>query len=179
VSSFREMLNAELARRRQVNPRYSVRAFAAYFGVDHSTLSQILRGRRAVPADRITDWATLLGLGPEETAVHSADADDADDLNARIRRARWLGEACALLRGPAHWQLLELLRSPDWQPDTRWVAARIGAGVDDVNDALTRLLRLGMVTIGSDGAWRDTSGLAHPDACNVRERVLERLRLAR
>jgi len=39
---FRARLRDELARRRQVNRRYSVRAFADLLAVDHSTLSQVL-----------------------------------------------------------------------------------------------------------------------------------------
>jgi len=48
ATSFRLRLQAELARRCAGNPRYSLRAFARRLGVDHSTLSQLLRGRRAL-----------------------------------------------------------------------------------------------------------------------------------
>jgi transcriptional regulator with XRE-family HTH domain len=43
---MRAALEAELSRRRARNPRYSLRAFAGSLGLDHSTLSQILRGER-------------------------------------------------------------------------------------------------------------------------------------
>jgi transcriptional regulator with XRE-family HTH domain len=174
---MRELLLAEFARRRAVNPRYSLRAFAAYLQVDHSTLSQILRGRRVAPAGALRDWGARLGIGPEEVEVRAAaGAEDAAALAALNARAHWLGEARALVTGAAHWRLLELMRSPDWRPDTRWIAARIGTRIDDVNDALARLLRLGFLAIGSDGVWRDISGIPEPDADNVKERALARLR---
>ena len=45
---LRTILAAEFARRRTRNPRYSLRAFAQSVEVEHSTLSQLLRGERAV-----------------------------------------------------------------------------------------------------------------------------------
>jgi transcriptional regulator with XRE-family HTH domain len=40
------ILEAEWARRRRLNPRYSLRAFARSVRIEHSTLSQLLRGKR-------------------------------------------------------------------------------------------------------------------------------------
>jgi transcriptional regulator with XRE-family HTH domain len=177
VSAFRDLLNAELARRRRVNRRYSVRAFAKYLDTDHSTLSQILRGRRPVPAAAIMAWAGRLEIGPEEARVLAA-AQDVDDLVARNARARWLGEARALLAGDTHWRLIESLKCVDFRPDSRWIAAHIGASVDAVNEALSRLLRLGLVTIDAAGGWHDASGLEGRGANAVKEDALRRLRLS-
>lgn len=48
ATRFQAVLADEFARRRQVNPRYSLRAFAGSLGMEHSTLSQLLRGRRSI-----------------------------------------------------------------------------------------------------------------------------------
>jgi hypothetical protein len=45
---FRAVIAYEFARRRQVNPRYSLRAFAASLGMEHATVSQLLRGTRPI-----------------------------------------------------------------------------------------------------------------------------------
>jgi plasmid maintenance system antidote protein VapI len=45
---LRAILEAEFARRRRLNPRYSLRAFARSVELEHSTLSQLLRGKRAL-----------------------------------------------------------------------------------------------------------------------------------
>ena len=68
---FRTRLREELARRRGVNQRYSVRAFGEFLGVDHSTLSQVLRGIRPVPAGCVRKWASRLKLGREEIEVYA------------------------------------------------------------------------------------------------------------
>jgi transcriptional regulator with XRE-family HTH domain len=175
---FRARLRDELARRRLVNRRYSVRAFAEFLGVDHSTLAQILKHRRAVPPQRLADWCARLGVGAQEAALYAAAAqtDDRDDLARRVQRMHWLAEAGAVLARPAHWRLLQLMREPDWRPDTRWAARRIGTGVDDVNDALSRLLRLGMVSTDAHRTWRDATQLAEPSEQAVKECALARMR---
>jgi transcriptional regulator with XRE-family HTH domain len=45
---LRSVLETEFARRKQINPRYSLRAFARSVGLDHSTISQLMRGKRAI-----------------------------------------------------------------------------------------------------------------------------------
>jgi transcriptional regulator with XRE-family HTH domain len=45
---LRTILENEFSRRRLKNPRYSLRAFARSVEVEHSTLSQLLRGRRSM-----------------------------------------------------------------------------------------------------------------------------------
>jgi transcriptional regulator with XRE-family HTH domain len=43
---LRTVLAAEFTRRRRLNPRYSSRAFARSADIDHSTLSQLMSGKR-------------------------------------------------------------------------------------------------------------------------------------
>lgn len=146
---FRSRLALELDERRLKNPRYSLRAFAAFLETDHSTLSQILDRRRRVPLERIRDWARKLNLDREETAAYIAAEHVPDDATARRNEQlrHWTEEALAIVTGSLHWQILELSRTPEFQNhshpyDSRLLAARTGASVDQVNIACTRLLRL-------------------------------------
>lgn len=159
--SFSQRLALELKARRSVNKRYSIRAFAGLLGVDHATLSQVLRGKRNVPVDRIGPWARKLKLTSAEVAVYQALARVADEhVDLEDRRVRqWGAEMLSLLTEPAHFKILQLARSPDFRRDSRWLAATIGIGVDETNVALSRLLRLGILAFDSDG-WRDTTGLS-------------------
>jgi transcriptional regulator with XRE-family HTH domain len=174
---FRTHLREEFARRRRVNHRYSIRAFGEFLGVDHSTLSQVLRGVRAVPGGCLRKWAVRLKLGREQTELYAAveHGDDFESLARRLRHMQWMAEATALMTNPAHWRLLHLLKAPDWRPDMRWAAARLGADIDQLNEALSRLLRLGLLNIQGD-EWRAQSGLADADATHVIEVGLARLR---
>jgi len=68
---FRDWLSQELEKRRRVNPRYSLRPFATLLGIDHSTISQVLRGKRRVPV-AVRRWDKRLGLTAEEVAAYVA-----------------------------------------------------------------------------------------------------------
>lgn len=61
---LRAILQDELLRRRRANPRYSLRAFARSVKVEHSTLSQLLRGKRTMTWRSIQQIAgTMRWLG--------------------------------------------------------------------------------------------------------------------
>jgi hypothetical protein len=55
----------------------------------------------------------------------------------------------AITSEPAHWRILRLCRTSEFRPDCRWIAGQIGASVDDVNLALSRLLKLGFLETGA------------------------------
>ena len=85
VLEFRDRLEQEFAARPEKNSRYSLRAFATFLGANHSTLSQILKGSRRVPASSIRSWARKLGMSREEAAVYVAPSTCPTQ---RLRRAR-------------------------------------------------------------------------------------------
>jgi hypothetical protein len=164
-SPFRRRLEAEFRARRAKNPRYSLRAFAAFLGADHSSLSQILRSLRRIPARQIRSWGRKLGLLPEETAAYIAAEHVPDEpVSQRQEQLRhWTAEAMAVVTGDLHRQMLCLTQTRGFRPDCRWIAGQTGATVDQVNVALSRLLRLRLLEITSTGAWKDLTGLKDLD----------------
>lgn len=137
--TFCAVLQTEFRRRRSANPRYSLRSFARDLSIDHSTLSQILRGRR-----RLT--------------VRSVRA-----LGRRLRLAApAIAELCALENESA---VLSALDRPNFQADSRWVASMVGIPLDEVNVTLQRLLRKRIVTMTTRARWQlaivlDPAGLS-------------------
>ena len=183
ASPFRERLEAEFKARKARNGRYSLRAFAAFLGTDHSSLSQMLRSTRPIPAARIRNWGGKLAMLPEETAVYIA-AEHVLDEAAKQRQEHlrhWTAEAMAIVTDETHWRLLAVARSAGFRPDCRWIAKEIGCTVDEVNVALSRLLRLRLLEITRSGEWTDLTGMAQlkPEAfrrlalVRVRERAAE------
>jgi hypothetical protein len=169
---FRERLNSEFKLRQQNNPRYSLRAFAAFLQTDHSTLSQVLKGSRRAPVKQIRAWSRLLGITPEEITVFLA-AEHVPDASTAERQAQlrhWTAEAMAIVSVKTHWEIVRLSRAPDYRPDCRWIAQQAGVTVDEVNLALTRLLRLGLI----DGQWKDRTGIS-----GLGEREFRKLALAK
>lgn len=125
--AFEAYLAHEFAQRRARNVRYSLRSFARDLGCDHATLSQWMRGKRPLTKSGIARLGKALKLDRQARA--RAEAFEPFDLGV-----------IAALR--------DLKR-----PTSKAVAARVGASIDQVNIALHRLLRLGMLRM--DGTrWR-------------------------
>jgi transcriptional regulator with XRE-family HTH domain len=124
--TFRALLTAELDRRRTANPRYSLRSFARDLSVDHSTLSQILRGKRRITGRSLRAMGRRLRLAPPQIA-----------------------ELCALENEAA---VLATLGRPDPRANSRWVATMAGIPIDEVNITLQRLLRKRIVTM-KEARW--------------------------
>jgi transcriptional regulator with XRE-family HTH domain len=55
-------LKRELKRRRKQNPNYSMRAFSSFFGVTHSYISKVLKGRRIISDSMLEKIGKRLGL---------------------------------------------------------------------------------------------------------------------
>ena len=175
--TFCERLQIEFDARKARNPRYSLRAFAAALKVEHSTLSQILRRTRPVPPGRIRAWARNLGMMPEEAAVYIA-ACHAESPEGRRRAQQllnWTSEALAVMDDSIHYDLLRLTRTPAFQPDVRWISAETRVSIDQVNTALTRLLRLRLLEM-APGKWKELTGCAQLTESKFRSIALERVR---
>lgn len=56
-----------------------------------------------------------------------------------------------------HYAILELTHVDAFQSNTKWVAARLGISVSEVNAAIERLQRLDMLKIDASGKWKDVS----------------------
>jgi transcriptional regulator with XRE-family HTH domain len=125
---FHERLQVAFERRRRVNGDYSLRAFARALRIHHSTLSQILRGRRRITAKSIRVLGPKLGLDPAAIA-----------------------ECCALEH---ECSILTAITDTRFRPDSRWLSVVLNIPLDDVNVALQRLLRRRLLVMESRTAWR-------------------------
>jgi transcriptional regulator with XRE-family HTH domain len=175
---FRERLAQEFAAKKRNNARYSLRAFSMLLGADHSTVSQVMRGTRRATVTQLRAWARKLAIPPEEITVLLA-AEQAPDLETAKRQAmllHWTAEAQALVRGGVHLEILRLCGADDFRADCRWIAGRMQVAVDDVNIALQRLLRLGLIELAPDGGWRDPLGLGKSSLREFRRAALARVR---
>jgi transcriptional regulator with XRE-family HTH domain len=175
-SSFKERLDQEFSRRQARNPRYSLRGFARLLGTDHSTLSQILRGARRPPVSQIRTWAEKLGITREEAAIYVAAEripHAARETQEGLRQ--WILQATCLVTDPTHREILRLTHEPEFQADSRWIAEQAGVGIDQVNMAFDRLLRMGLVEAGPSRKWRDVAGLGNLTCAEFRKLAIARV----
>lgn len=127
------LLADTLARRRAVNPAYSLRALAQSLGVHHATLTRLLAGRTVATGRCVQRLGRRLGLADDEIAQLGL---------AEARR----GVCRAITRR-------------DFRPDSRWLAAMTGLPLDAVNVALQRLLVDRVLVMRSRGHWQLQSPL--------------------
>ena len=109
------------------NPRYSLRAFARSLAIAHSTLSQILRGKRRLTGRNVRALGRKLRLSAPAIAEHCAAENET--------------------------AVLAALSRPAFRADSRWIATTVGIRLDEVNVTLQRLLRKRIVAMKSRQSW--------------------------
>jgi uncharacterized protein (TIGR02147 family) len=154
---LRERLRAAVRR----NPRFSLRSFAKQLGIDHSTLSQVLRGRRRLSARALGAVGKRMGLSEEAIRAYAQNfrkKTDSKSLPENIRSFHFDLDTFQLLSVWHHYAILELIQVQGFKTDSRWIANTLGIAVEDVNIALQRLLRLGLLEMSGRDRWMDKSG---------------------
>jgi uncharacterized protein (TIGR02147 family) len=177
--TFRLHLQAELGRRCAGNPQYSLRAFAKHLAIDHATLSQLLRCKRRFTPATIEKLGRRLGLDPHAIAGYIAWEQQAGRLHesvATLEEVQQLAHDTAnLISDWYHFSILELVGLPQFRPDTRWIARVLGITPDEVNIALTRLMRLGLLEMRRHDRWIAKSSQAAANMNDFTRATVERL----
>jgi transcriptional regulator with XRE-family HTH domain len=151
---FRDRLQKELADRCGRNPRYSLRAFANFLSIDHATLSQILRGKRAVTAATVRKLGARIGLTESEVARYIETV--AEKRDAATTEYRDLAEDAARVFSDWHaFAILELMRLREFKPDVGWIERVLGVSASEIQIALQHLIRLGFLNMEAPDKWVD------------------------
>lgn len=126
IVDFRTLLEEEFERRRTSNRRYSLRAFARALRIDHSTLSQILRGRRSLTPSSMRHLAARLRI-------------DSPNQHRQIEPVLYALAARGVL-----------------PPNSHSAAKLLGTTTDEINIALQRLIRLRVLIMSAQQRWEVT-----------------------
>src|SRR5207302_616070 len=108
----RTILRAELTRRCQKNPRYSLRAFARALGMSHTVLSLILSGKRPVPRRTGARMAESLGLDPAQRRAFLSLGDPEPGAAEDAAYERMELDRFELISDWHHFAILSLLEIP-------------------------------------------------------------------
>jgi uncharacterized protein (TIGR02147 family) len=176
---FRLFLQAELGRRCRKNSQYSLRAFAKFLATDHATLSQLVRGKRALTARAIMKLGTRLGLDRASIDLYVAQESywaGQTASEAVLGEVEQLAsDAACVISDWYHYAILELTRLHHFKPDSRWIARVLGIAPDQVNLAVTRLARLGLLEMVDRHRWIDKSGDTTTSLAQFNHTAVERL----
>jgi transcriptional regulator with XRE-family HTH domain len=141
---FRLWLQKQFTDRCQKSPRYSLRAFSGSLGLDASTVSQILSGKRAPSHRALIEICEKLSASPKELkllgVLHQGDQttpDDAYQLSV---------DTFSVIADWYHFAILELTYVSNFNSDRKWIARQLGISVHEATAAVDRLLRLNLLT---------------------------------
>lgn len=154
------LLRSKLAERQALNSRYSMRAFARDLGLAPSRMSEILKGKQRLSAQKAKEISQALGLSDSEKEffVLQVAAEASRSRKARREAQEALSRLVAnqpvssltedqfhVISDWYHFAILELLQTKECQSTTRWIARRLGITEIQAQEALERLIRLGLV----------------------------------
>ncbi len=158
---FRKRLQEELVERTGKNPKFSIRVFAQQLGVESSSLTQIINGKRPLTDKMCQRLANKLELSPDEVeslmGVRREDRSsehfpEFTNINVDMFKiiADWY-----------HYAILELTYLSHFQGDPKWIAKVLGITKHEARAAIERLQRADFLEITEDGKWIDRLGDAN------------------
>lgn len=154
-SKFQQYIANEFERRKKINPRYSLRAFAQHLNIQASLLSRILRGKIPLTEKALNRFCEPLNIGQAEYKAFSREIHDEKvsrglkDPNEVVREINL--DEFKFIQDWYHFVILELVTLPDFQPNPEWIAKRINISKVEAQMALKRLMDIGELEKNSNG----------------------------
>ena len=164
-----EFLRDVLRKKKQVNPRFSMRAWARQMGLkNHSLLSLILQEKRRLKSAIAGQIRKSLQLSPSEqkyfdllVLYRNAETDDErafyQEALLEVHPERQFSlirlDLLRVLSDWCHFSVLEMIRLKDFHEDPEWIAARLKNQIEpiQVQQILSRLLRLELIERTPEG----------------------------
>lgn len=156
MNSCQQFLSAEYARRRQINSRYSQRAFARQLGLSPGELSEVLSGKRRLSLKSSLRIAKSLGLTPTETKhlIHIAQVEKsriiggAELIEPALPNFETQNVSEDLFFLVSAWYCFAILNLADcegfkWDPS--FIARKLGVTKPEILVALDRLEKAGLI----------------------------------
>ncbi|RYZ76879.1 MAG: TIGR02147 family protein [Proteobacteria bacterium] len=142
-----QILKSEFSARSKRNPRYSIRAFAKYLGVSHTTLSLIMAGKRPLSQKACLQIADRLGLDPVRAKVLKGPYAASDSVKKKQKASFELVdlETFAFISDWLHYAILSLIDIDPKNLDSHHCAKRLGVSEPYARISLDRLKKLGLI----------------------------------
>ena len=156
-TDYRSYLKAELAKRGQLNPKYSLRAYAQQLKISPGQLSRVLQGKKRMSHEKALEISSVLKLkgNKREYFCNLVQLDTTKNPVAREYIEAKLKDVYPsknfylletdifkLVSDWYHYAILELMECKDFKPSSRWMARRLGISKAEAELAIERLERL-------------------------------------
>ncbi len=152
-----DVLQREYNERCSRNPNYSLRAFARFLMLSPSTVSELLQKKRKLSI-KLRDKLAK-GLGIPEDKIKDFKATDHGNRRATttsVDDAEFgllSPDTFAVISEWYHFAIRQLMQTQDFQSDPVWIAHRLNITLQEVNQALERMLRLKLIKQNAKGNY--------------------------
>ena len=139
------------------NSRFSLRAYAKRIGVSAGALSAMLNGKRVITKKMALKFADKLSLDPQEKSeIINSFQNSATQKKNAVNYLKLTTDQFRVIADWEHFGILSLLKTKNFQSNPQWIASRLGISVIKVNQAITRLVDLKLVSKNSKGVLSRT-----------------------
>jgi uncharacterized protein (TIGR02147 family) len=156
---LRKVLVAELEKAREKNRSYSMNAFARRLNWTSSALSEFLSGKRQVSRKLAERLLTHLYLDLEKNreilSLFPNRQTRSDERYSQYKKLMQIdADKYKSISEWYHMAILSLSETEDFQSDPNWIAQRLNISINTANQALERLMRLGLLYTDNLGQVR-------------------------
>lgn len=134
------------------NEQYSLRAFARSLSIPVSSLSEILNEKRPITKKLSFKLGTALNMSNEHI-----EAFNAKEEKSEVDYKQLALDSFYVISEWYHYGILQLIKMESFQNDPAWIAKRLGVTSSNVELALDRLIRIGIIEVAEDGSLIDVT----------------------
>jgi uncharacterized protein (TIGR02147 family) len=128
------------------NEQYSLRAFARSLNVPVSSLSEIMNEKRPMTKRLRNKIGSALHMSDEQIQAFELKEKATSPQNSLEADYRQLAlDSFYIISEWYHYGILQLMRTKGFKHDPKWMAQRLGIHPQDVEVALERLKRIGVI----------------------------------
>jgi len=148
--NYKDQLKSELARRRIINPSYSLRAFAKKLNLSPAYLSKVFNDERTLSVKAAGGIAQKLGYSEGESLdfcklVAGQRIPTALEEKSSLDSVLLSLDRFELIADWYHYALLVLTECKDFKAEPSWIADQLSITKKSAADAVNRLIRLGLI----------------------------------
>ena len=150
--SSKEVLRAVLLKKIKNNTAYSARAFARDIGVSPSFVTQILNGKKKINLNRAIDIVKALRLTDNEkqSLIGAVLSENGMELQVKSQPKKNLindlsEDQFSVVADWYHFAILDLSTTKGFESTPAWIAKRLGLTPFEVEMALIRLIKVGLL----------------------------------
>lgn len=145
-----DLLKMDYENRRRRNRSFSLRSYAKWMGLSPSQISQMLSGKRPITFKSLKKISERIGLSPNEkkNLFNSAlSKNNFIQQSDSKRNLEFKEDQFRLISDWYHMAILAISKLKNKKADPRWLARRLGIRIEEANQALIRLQRLGLIKL--------------------------------